>query len=156
MFTRVQHGHLGSTLLLRPMLCSQKNAAIGGHTATVPVDIDQATVMAAASAQCVLLATSVRHSNAPTRSGLCTASRAASAAKQRRACDCRSASGQGPAAAQHMPAVEQAALAADPAALAALVEDAVVWASQHGLVGAAAAATAAAAAAVVGSCRSCR
>lgn len=39
---------------------------------------------------------------------------------------------QGLAAAQHMAAA--AAVAADPAALQELVEDAVVWASQHGLV----------------------
>ena len=38
-----------------------------------------------------------------------------------------------PAAAEHLPSVA-AAVAADPAALDALVEDAVVWASQHGLV----------------------
>jgi hypothetical protein len=38
-----------------------------------------------------------------------------------------------PAALQHMPAAV-ADIVADPAALAELVDDAVVWASQHGLV----------------------
>lgn len=40
----------------------------------------------------------------------------------------------GPSAAEHMASVS-AAVSADPAALQELVEDAVVWASQHGLVG---------------------
>jgi hypothetical protein len=43
------------------------------------------------------------------------------------------AAAQRPDAIQHLPSVA-AALAADPAAIDDLVEDAVVWASQHGLV----------------------
>jgi hypothetical protein len=123
------------------VLCS-KFFPLAAHWSYTAVGIDQDTGMAAAaSAQCVLLLpTPVRHTRAPSRSGQCTGSTAAPAVqrRRRRVCGCRAASGHGPAAAQNMPAVEQAALAADPAALTALVEDAVVWASQHGLVGPAA------------------